>query len=67
MRKKSENYPSATASTKALDDRIMEKFSRRRDMEEKTIIYGITGLGLLFVPESRAKELAEGNKALLTA
>ena len=36
-------------------------------MEEKTIIYGITGLGLLFVPESRAKELAEGNKALLTA
>ena len=36
-------------------------------MEEKTIIYGITRLGLLFVPESRAKELAEGNKALLTA
>ena len=36
-------------------------------MEEKTIIYGITGLGLLFVPESRANELAEGNKALLTA
>ena len=36
-------------------------------MEEKTIIYGITGLGSLFVPESRAKELAEGNKALLTA
>ena len=36
-------------------------------MEEKTIIYGITGLGLLFVPESRAKDLAESNKALLTA
>ncbi len=36
-------------------------------MKEKTIIYGITNLGLLFVPESRAKELAESNKALLTA
>ncbi len=36
-------------------------------MQEKTIIYGITGLGLLFVPESRAKELADGNRALLTA
>ena len=36
-------------------------------MEEKTIIYGITVFGLLFVPESRANELAEGNKALLTA
>mgnify|MGYP001766029350 CR=1 FL=1 len=36
-------------------------------MEEKSIIYGITNLGLLFVPESRAKELAESNKALLTA
>jgi hypothetical protein len=36
-------------------------------MQENTIIYGITGLGLLFVPESRAKELADGNKALLTA
>ena len=36
-------------------------------MEEKKIIYGITNLGLLFVPESRAKELAESNKALLTA
>ncbi len=36
-------------------------------MQEKTIIYGITNLGLLFVPESRAKELAESNKALLTA
>ena len=36
-------------------------------MVEKTIIYGITNLGLLFVPEIRAKELAESNKALLTA
>lgn len=36
-------------------------------MEEKTIIYGITGFGLLFVPERRAKELADGNRALLTA
>ena len=36
-------------------------------MQEKTIIYGITNLGLLFVPESRAKELADGNRALLTA
>ena len=36
-------------------------------MEEKSIICGITNLGLLFVPESRAKELAESNKALLTA
>jgi len=36
-------------------------------MKEKTIIYGITNLGLLFVPESRAKELAESNKALLSA
>ena len=36
-------------------------------MKENTIIYGITNLGLLFVPESRAKELAESNKALLTA
>ena len=36
-------------------------------MEEKKIIYGITNLGLLFVPESRAKELADSNKALVTA
>lgn len=36
-------------------------------MKEKTIVYGITNLGLLFVPESRAKELAESNKALLSA
>ena len=36
-------------------------------MQEKTIIFGKTNLGLLFVPESRAKELAESNKALLTA
>ncbi len=36
-------------------------------MEEKSIIYGITNLGLLFVPESRTKELADNNKALLTA
>ncbi len=36
-------------------------------MEERKIIYGITNLGLLFVTESRAKELADSNKALLTA
>lgn len=36
-------------------------------MQENTIIYGITNLGLLFVPESRAKELADGNRALLSA
>jgi hypothetical protein len=36
-------------------------------MGEKLTIYGITGLGLLFVPESRAHELANSNKALLTA
>ena len=36
-------------------------------MEEKKIVYGITNLGLLFVPESRAKKLAESNKALLSA
>lgn len=36
-------------------------------MQEKTIIYGITVFGLLFVPESRAKELADGNNALLAA
>jgi len=36
-------------------------------MQEKNIIYGITNLGLLFVLESRARELAESNKALLTA
>jgi len=36
-------------------------------MQEKTIIYGITVFGLLFVPESRAEELADGNNALLAA
>lgn len=36
-------------------------------MTEKTIIYGIAPLGLLFIPESRAKELAESNQALLSA
>jgi len=36
-------------------------------MQEKTLVYGITNLGLLFEPESRAKELADGNRALLTA
>ena len=36
-------------------------------MQEKSIVYGVTNLGLLFVPESRAKELADSNKALLTA
>lgn len=34
-------------------------------MQEKTIIYGITNFGLLFVPESTAKELADGKKELL--
>ncbi len=36
-------------------------------MQEKTIVYGVTNLGLLFVPESRAMELTDSNKALLTA
>ena len=36
-------------------------------MGDKTIIYGISNFGLLFLPESRAKELADGNRALLTA
>lgn len=36
-------------------------------MIKKNIIYGITPLGLLFIPESRAKALAEGNQALLSA
>lgn len=36
-------------------------------MQDKSIIYGITGFGLLFVPESRAHELADGNRALLAA
>jgi hypothetical protein len=31
-------------------------------MQEKSIIYGKTNLGLLFVPESRAKELAESSR-----
>jgi hypothetical protein len=46
---------------------LKHKSAGRKDMVEKTIIYGKTNLGLLFVPESRAKELAESNKALLTA
>ena len=36
-----------------------EKYLRGGETCRKTIIYGITNLGLLFVPESRAKELAE--------
>ena len=36
-------------------------------MEEKNIVYGISNLGLLFIPESRANELAQANWALLTA
>ena len=36
-------------------------------MQEKTIIYGITNMGLLFMLSGRAKELAESNQALLTA
>jgi len=36
-------------------------------MQEKDIIYGITNLGLLFLPVKRANELANGYKALLTA
>lgn len=34
---------------------------------EKKIVYGMTNLGLLFIPETRANELADSNKALLTA
>jgi hypothetical protein len=36
-------------------------------MEEKNIVYGNSVLGLLFIPESRAKELVQVNQALLTA
>ena len=36
-------------------------------MQEKTLIYGNSIYGLLFIPESRANELANSNKALLTA
>ena len=36
-------------------------------MQEKTIIYGITNMDLLFMPSGRAKELADSNQALLTA
>ncbi len=36
-------------------------------MQEKTIIYGITNMGLLFMLSGRAKELAESNQVLLTA
>lgn len=36
-------------------------------MKEKTIIYGFSPLGLLFIPESRAKELADFYNTLVTA
>jgi len=36
-------------------------------MTKTNITYGITPMGLLFIPESRAKALAEGNQALLSA
>jgi len=36
-------------------------------MEEKTLVFGITNFGLLFEPESRAHELADGNRSLLIA
>jgi len=36
-------------------------------MNEKTIVYGLSPLGLLFIPESRAKELANFFRALITA
>ena len=36
-------------------------------MEEKNIVYGKSNLGLLFIPESRTNELAQANRALLTA
>lgn len=36
-------------------------------MQEREIIYGITNLGLLFLPVKRANELADRYKALLTA
>ncbi len=35
-------------------------------METKKIIYGISPLGLLFIPEQRAKDLADANEALLS-
>lgn len=36
-------------------------------MQVSQIMYGITNLGLLFVPVARAHELADANRALLTA
>lgn len=36
-------------------------------MEEKAVVYGDSVFGLMFMLESRAKELAEANNALLTA
>lgn len=36
-------------------------------MEENSIIYGISNLGLLFIPIGRAKEFADSNRALLIA
>ena len=36
-------------------------------MKEKTIVYGLSPLGLLFLPGSRAKELADFYEALVTA
>ncbi len=36
-------------------------------MEEKAVVYGDSVFGLMFMLESRAKELAESNKAVLTA
>ena len=35
-------------------------------MEPRTIIYGDSPLGLLFIPEQRVKDLANANKAMLT-
>ena len=36
-------------------------------MEEKAVVYGDSVFGLMFMLESRAKELAKANKAVLTA
>jgi hypothetical protein len=36
-------------------------------MVEKSLVYGITNYGLLFIQSSRAKELADSNRALLNA
>jgi len=48
---------------------VYKKFilSGEDHMDEKSIVYGFSPIGLLFIPENRAKELANFYKALTTA